>query len=54
MGLRHAKNVFPNQENLKSLVVLPSSKDFDEMTSQEIEWTLSHLKELDVRNNLSS
>lgn len=53
MGLRHAKNVFPNQDNLKSLVILPSSKDFDEMLPSEIDWTLSHLKELDVRNNLS-
>lgn len=49
MGLKHIKETLP-EKNLETLALLPTKKDFDELSPNEISKTLANLKKFDVRN----
>lgn len=52
-GLRSIKNSMP-ADSIEILALLPTSRDFDEMTQCEIDCVLNNLPHLDVRNSLKS
>jgi 5S rRNA maturation endonuclease (ribonuclease M5) len=49
-GLKFIKDHFENQDNLVTLALCPTTRDFDEMTLEEIHHYMDHVSEYDVRN----
>lgn len=49
-GLKFIKDKMGSDSNLITLALLPTERDFDEMTQKEIDEIMEHISEYDVRN----